>query len=47
MKSASWYVHVLGKKRQKWGGNRPHVLTGRTEELSSVCSRGCALKGLS
>lgn len=31
MKSAYWYVHVLGKKRQKWGGNRIDVLTGRTE----------------
>lgn len=31
MKSACWFVHVLGKKRQKWGGNRINVLTGRTQ----------------
>ena len=31
MKSACWCVHVLGKKRQKRGGNRIDVLTGRTE----------------
>lgn len=31
MKSACCYVHVLGKKRQKWGGNRIHMLMGRIE----------------
>lgn len=31
MKSECWYVHALGKKRQKWGGSRTHMLMGGIE----------------
>lgn len=45
MKSACWYVHVLGKKRQKWGENWTTCSWAEQKEPSSVCSRACALKG--